>query len=408
MLLKYKFNNFCSFKNEAFFTMKPGKVINRFEDNVVVINPRLKVLKSAVIVGENTGGKSNFISSLKLLKLLFESDLHHRMIKNLSYNYDTKNMQSFQITVLADNNMIYTYEVELDISSILSERLYIRTSNQTEEQNKEVFKLERQKMEIVKSQEIHSKENIEVSYNVYINDKYVNSQLKNIAESITYTKGLFVNYLALIHVDIVIPFVNWVKQRLIVESPSDVSFNFYKQLRKEEEDIDIIKTPTFLEIFSLVDSSIIAIEVDEEKVFEETTIVREDSEGNTFRIELKRESSGCKEFFAWAIYIWKVLYNNAVLFADEVDKVLNPILSSRIVKLIQGSDHKGQFIFSTHNIFHLNTYDYMKEQLYIISKEKESLSSEIYSLADFKDYRYEKADVYDLYLKGILGGVPND
>ena len=66
---------------------------------------------------------------------------------------------------------------------------------------------------------------------------------------------------------------------------------------------------------------------------------------------------------------------------------------------------KGQFIFSTHNVLHLNLKTYMKEQIYFVTKSKDSLTSELYSLADFPEVRYETAKVYEFYMKGILGGT---
>ncbi|QNU65957.1 ATP-binding protein [Ruminiclostridium herbifermentans] len=412
MLLKYKVRNFCSFKDEVVFSMKPGKVMSRFEDNVVCINPKLKILKTAVIVGENAGGKTCFMQSLDYLKYLFKLESNQIMLKSLSHNYNVEDSQFFELTVLADNDMIYTYQLEIDAKSLVLERLYIRNSKQEESSNKQIFCTKRIKCEDCKNRDDIKTTTLKISYDIDIEDKYVSKELMSVIES-NYDKrfdvaGLTLNYLALVGVNIVKPMVSWINNTLILDLPKDYSLNIYKKLQKDEEDLAIIKTDEFLEIFRLVDSSITAIEVDEEKPFDKTIIVRKTADNNEFRIELNKDSSGTRSFFAWSIQIWKVINKNAVLFADEMDSVLNAILSEKIITLIQGTKHKGQFIFSTHNVLHLNTNNYMKEQLNFITKNSESLSSELYSLADFKDYRYEKADVYDLYLKGILGGVPNE
>ncbi len=410
MLLKYKVRNFCSFKDETVFSMKPGKVISRFEDNVVRINPKLKILKTAVIVGENAGGKTCFMRSLDYLKYLFKSESEQIMLKPLSHNYNGDETQFFELTVLAENDMIYTYELEVDVNSIVFERLNIRNSKHDESFNKEIFCTKRINYENCENS--NEKTALKISYDIAIEDKYVSKELISVVESnhdkIVELNSLTLNYLALLGVDIVKPLVKWINNTLILDLPKEYSLNIYKKMRKNEEDLSIIKTKEFLEIFRLVDSSIVAIEVNEEEPFEKTIIVRETIENKEFRIELNKESSGTRSFFAWSIQIWKVINKNAVLFADEMDSVLNAILSEKIITLIQGTEHKGQFVFSTHNVLHLNTNIYMKEQLNFITKNSESLSSELYSLTDFKSYRYEKADVYDLYLKGILGGVPND
>jgi hypothetical protein len=48
---------------------------------------------------------------------------------------------------------------------------------------------------------------------------------------------------------------------------------------------------------------------------------------------------------------------------------------------------------------------YMKEQIYFITKSKDELTSELYSLADFPEVRYENTKIYEFYMKGILGGT---
>ena len=155
----------------------------------------------------------------------------------------------------------------------------------------------------------------------------------------------------------------------------------------------------------MVDYSICSIELDEEKPYSKTVIIRKGSKGNDFRRELQMDSAGVREFFAWAVYIFRVVYENKVVFADEMDRVLNPILSDRVTAFINGTEHHGQFIFSTHNVLHLDLKTYMKEQIYFVTKDREQLTSEMYSLSDFPEVRYETTRIYEFYMKGILGGT---
>ena len=109
----------------------------------------------------------------------------------------------------------------------------------------------------------------------------------------------------------------------------------------------------------MVDYSICGIELDKEKPYSKTTIIRKGENGNYFRRELQMDSTGVREFFAWAVHIFRVVYENKVVFADEMDRVLNPILSDRVIAFVNGAEHNGQFIFSTHNVLHLDlkTFD---------------------------------------------------
>ena len=45
------------------------------------------------------------------------------------------------------------------------------------------------------------------------------------------------------------------------------------------------------------------------------------------------------------------------------------------------------------------------ESIYTVIDGKDSLTSELYSLADFPEVRYETAKVYEFYMKGIFGGT---
>ena len=155
----------------------------------------------------------------------------------------------------------------------------------------------------------------------------------------------------------------------------------------------------------MVDYSICGVEIDDEKPFRKSKIIRKMKSGEDFARELNMDSGGVGEFFAWAVQLFRVVYEDKIIFADEMDRVINPVLAERMVAFINGKKHKGQFIFSTHNVLHLDLKNYMKEQIYFVTKNKEDLNSELYSLADFPEIRYETTKIYEFYMKGILGGT---
>ena len=129
MLLCYKFNNYCSFNAESEFSMEAstGKVKSRFPNNYYSSGTGYDVLKTAVIVGENAGGKSNFINSIKFMKSLFDNNAPVKTIRtyvNSHSQIENQNpVQKYEMTFLYQNNAIYTYEISIDKDSIISEKL---------------------------------------------------------------------------------------------------------------------------------------------------------------------------------------------------------------------------------------------------------------------------------------------
>lgn len=406
MILYYKFKNFGSFKNEQIFSLKPGKVTSRFLDNVTIVHPKLKTSKIAVIAGENAGGKTCFIKSIEFFKfLLVDNELKSKYsLKNLCFNGEDSTPQFFEISVSA-SEYIYTYKLEIDKFSQISEMLKVRKLGQPQNMDEKVFDYNRIKIDI-------EKEELNSYGEYYFNEKFINKKAFPLIQVLCRKDiprvGLIINLLATFEVGIVEPFISWVKDGLIVERPNSYVLNIYKEMLKDKQDIDIMKKDGFFEIFRLVDPTITKLRVDEKDPFNDTIIERKLNDGKILKLKVKNDSTGVNEFLAWAIQIWKVIYKDATLVADEMDRVLNVVLASKVLNYIKGSDHKGQFIFSTHNVMHLNTVDFMKEQIFFVNKDSESLTSEIYPLSDFKDYRYEFPEVYKLYLKGILGAVPND
>ena len=142
---------------------------------------------------------------------------------------------------------------------------------------------------------------------------------------------------------------------------------------------------------------------------EEKSALRERTKRELERLEAVYADEATRERvakFKEKFGICEIVYK--VVFADEMDRVLNPVLSERVIAYVNGKQHSGQFIFSTHNVLHLDLKTYMKEQIYFITKTRNLLSSELYSLSDFPEVRYETTKIYEFYMKGILGGTADE
>lgn len=419
MILNYKFKNFMSFKENVEFSMMAPKtkVKNRFPNNYVTSDTGIDVLKTAVVIGENAGGKSNFVRSLSYLQSFFvetETPKTYRNVINTNNNQDfcpkkNNTLQSFEIEVLIKENILYLYHLEVDFMGIVKETFYVK--NKVKNKYKKIFSMERSDYTIECNNEnecTNSNKCLTKANTVYLLDVpgSENEIEKSLEKAANKEKliGLTITKLAMLGNEHTITFTDWIKNYLCPET-NIINYDIYKSMKNEDDDLRILHDSRYLDIFRMVDHSIISFKVDEEKPFSKTIIVRRKKDGSTFTRELVQDSSGVREYFAWAVQIFKVVYENKTVFADEMDRVLNPVLSDRVISFICGKNHSGQFIFTTHNVLHLDLKNYMKEQIYFITKDIETLESELYSLADFPEIRYETTKIYEFYMKGILGGT---
>ncbi len=419
MILNYKFTNFMSFRDNVEFSMiaPKTKVKKRFPDNYITSETGTDVLKTAVIVGENAGGKSNFVRSLSYFQSFFmetEKPKAYKNAINTNNNLDfcpqkDKTLQSFDVEVLLNEKNLYLYHLEVDFEGIVKEAFYFK--NQIKEKYKKIFSMERDEATIKCENENECANNHKCHFQVdatyFLDLPESENAIEKSLEKVTNKEnaiGLTVIRLAILGNEHAIIFTDWVKNDLCPET-NIINYDIYKSMKNENDDLRILHDSRYLDIFRMIDYSIIDFKLDEEKPFSKTIIVREKKDGGTFSRELARDSSGVREFFAWAVQIFKVVYENKIVFADEMDRVLNPVLSDRVISFICGKKHFGQFIFTTHNVLHLDLKNYMKEQIYFITKDIETLESELYSLADFPEIRYETTKIYEFYMKGILGGT---
>lgn len=420
MILNYNFENFMSFRECVEFSMlAPGtEEKNRFPNHYVPVGEECGILKTAVIVGENAGGKSNFVESLRYLKFLFMENGHVRAYRDTVHANNLRGVcrkkedthQSFELELWLDGESFYLYRLELDFAGIVKEELSCKKQYHHEYQllmgaarEKCVLGCEQDGCQSLEEGQCKTEAEVRYALEVPGFEEELGEAVKK-AMNGKRQLGLFLTKLAILGNEHAIKFTEWVAGSLFPET-NVLNYDFYQAVKNEEEDFWILNDPRFLEIFRMVDSSIIGIDLNKDHPFSKSMIRRRKEDGGIFLRELGKDSSGAREFFAWAVQIFKVVYCNKAVFADEMDRVLNPVLSDRVIAFIHGKQHHGQFIFTTHNVLHLDLRNYMKEQIYFISKDVGSLESELYSLADFPEIQYETTKIYEFYMKGILGGT---
>lgn len=395
MLLNYSVTNYGGFKETATLSMMPGVEMQRYEDNEVDFKNDLKVLKSAVIVGENGGGKTTLARSMRTLQDLVSAS--NKVLKaqygtvnaNLQHLYPAASQKYELEAVIEINGEIYVYHflLELDGEGIVQEFLFRRKSTSKKE-------------ELIYSTDRKA--------GIRLNLKHFPDAKKFVKSIQDFPMGTVLSRVGVFGQEVVTPFIEWMANSLVVKCTEFADLSIYSALEADEQTLTIIQSEGFAELFRLADSSIVRIEIDKKDPYRATKVIRMDENGEEYGIPLIAESTGIREFFCWSEQIWKILYENKTVFADEVDRVLNPVLASRLIAYVNNSTHKGQFIFTTHNALHLNFDDFRKEQMWIVSKGKEPLTAELYSIAEFgNNIRYSNKHLYEAYLSGFLGGIGN-
>ena len=128
-------------------------------------------------------------------------------------------------------------------------------------------------------------------------------------------------------------------------------------------------------------------------------------------LPLELESNGTRKMFHLFDFFMDALKLGMVLFVDELDAKLHPLLTRYIINLFHNPETNignGQLIYSTHDTVNLNKDTFRRDEIWFAEKNKDGIST-IYSLSDYKinDTKVRNDATYNKdYLTGRYGAIP--
>ena len=399
MLIRFSFKNFKSFKNENCLDMEATS-LKEHEYNVAKIENG-EYLKVSAIYGANASGKTNVLQAFDYMKkrILVSDD------SKKNSPIDEENIYSFMINnapialeveILAKNNKIYKYGFEVLKDTIISEWLFEKRVNKFYA----IFERENNNVSM-KPNKISDLVNIDertLFLNIYSKIDRNNEDFSNVYD-------WFVNSM---YLDLGNPnFERFINNRVSLKILSDE--NYKKELLKFIKTFDsgiegIRTTPDSIEAVKS-NNGIIDIEV-----------LHRGENGELKALPFYLESNGTRKMFHLFDFFMDALKNGMVLFVDELDAKLHPLLTRYIINLFHNSQTNignGQLIYSTHDTVNLNKETFRRDEIWFAEKDKDGIS-EIYALSDYileddknagKKVRNDATYNKD-YLTGRYGAIP--
>ncbi len=424
MILEFSVENFLSIKGLTTLSMVGVKSFKEWEEtNTQLIDKDLKVLKSAVIYGNNASGKSNFLNAIGFMKSVVLNSFRDAIseetnrkipLSKFLLSTETENNPSYFEIVFSCEERKYRYGFEILEDVIESEWLYYTESRETPlfTRNKQNFEINKSSFEEGIGLEKRTKDNV-----------------------------LFLSLIAQLNGDISNKIIDWFKNLNLISGIHDRSYKRYT-IDKLKEDKDFLKWLSdfisFLEITQLSTTEEEVEDIDLETLKKKG----KDEEIINFLSSLQKlqskqprrdriitwhrkfdknnllvdsvpfsfdtdESEGTKKLIYLLGPWYDSLKNGKVLVVDELDSRLHSRLTLKLVEYFhKHNKNNSQLIFAVHDTSILNREVFRRDQIWFIDKDQFGVSN-LYSLADFSTEKVRKKSAFNKnYLEGKYGAIP--
>ncbi|MDR6763295.1 AAA15 family ATPase/GTPase [Flavobacterium sp. 2755] len=416
MLVKFSVCNFLSFKENTSISFSATSLTEHREENIFQspIND-ISLLKSLIVYGANSSGKSNLFSALGFMKRFVLNSSKDSIsgeeigVERFRLSTETIKKPSFFELEFIIESTKYRYGFKVDSDRVHSEYLYYQIKT------KEYVLFERDFQEIIRGKKIDkaneklfdiTRENaLFLSVCAQFNDPLATSIIKEIRKinfitglddfsSSEYTARMLSDNKSNVFINDLLKSANLGFKEIKVERVSTEDLLLKSEIPKELYKIIVKNNP---------ENNIISTKHD---VYNEKgEIVREE-----FFDLNSDESLGTRKFFALAGPLVDALIDGKVLIIDEFDSRLHPELCKAIIKLFNSSRNNprnAQLIIASHNSTFINSNNklFRRDQIIIARKNKYGVTKmkSLFDLKIRKDASFEKD-----YLSGKYNGVEID
>lgn len=413
MLLQFNFKNFKSFKDDTTIDLTATK-ISEFNNHVISIANE-RILPVAAIFGANASGKSNVQEAFRYMSMYVINSLDYgdesdqkkkksRFFKPTPFLFDSDSRtaeSSFEVYFIdSEENGAKTYNYGFTVNSngVCEEWLNYK-SKTSRGDYKKIFYRNGNELDLsgIPSK---SQENLRIALENETLIVSLGAKLK--IAKLKYIRDWFINN---DFADFGKPIENFFLSQLIPEG-----FAEDEKVRKNVVDYFASFDP------SIIDFNVEVLKTDDD---EENDHLKIDAihkmigSDQTASIPLQNESAGTLKMFALYPMLQDVLSTGGVLFIDELNARLHPLLVRTFIITFLNPEintKNAQLIFTSHDSWQLNGNMLRRDEIWFAEKTLDGVST-LYSLADFvdedgvkirKDENYEKN-----YLLGKYGAIPS-
>lgn len=379
MLLYFSVGGFCSFKDtqDLFLTAYSGTRLKntKYEKNFY-IDKNNRVMKSAVVFGANASGKTNLILGIERLKeIIFNGINLPKDFNEKNLNYDSESIK-FEIGILDQKKNVYDYSIEFQKEKLIYEKLECNDKVMYEFKD-DILSSKKLPKEILRIFSISSTETILKKLRDFQLEEIKDFTLSLSDVIIKRNKGI--NYES-------------------KDVPSTITENV--KLRLEDKKKDVLQIVRLLD-YTVEDFQFEKLGAVNDKVMYDIYFLRENIKNKFY---LGNESEGIRKIINLMLGLLEI-YDGKTVVIDELDSSISTVSLIKLFNNFINVDEnlKGQLIVTSHNLFLFDNNIFEPQQIYIVNK-KEDLTSELYSLSEFK-IRSEKENLYHDFLKGRYGGI---
>lgn len=347
-------------------------------------NSKNKLIPVGAFFGANASGKTNILNAISALQQILVFN-NIKLFNQYRLNDIENKNTMFELELIIDKKDCI-YNIEYNEEQIVREKFVVN--------NKTIFE--------IKNGKINNKE---------LEEKFKLSCINNNKQNITFLKILSQNYQNLIKE--ATGFYNFIVRKIKIfytnQFPNSVSI---KQGGFEEIidilcklDNKIVKAVYIKrdegELINPIDNKIIKFRIkdDEVKTFHQNT------NGDEIEFNLTEESLGTRTLFSLLGFWLKALKEGEVIFFDEIEKSLHPLLIKSLIKMFkttQYNSQKSQLFFTTHCIEIMNKL--RKTEIYIFNNTTKT-GTTIQRLNKIDGVR-NITDFSKQYMNGEYGGIP--
>lgn len=398
MLIEFAVQNFKSFKELQVFSLEASKE-EEIEHNVVRVVKTAgdyRIVKTKAIYGANASGKSNLIYGIVSMWKILDNNLKYdnvfrEFVAPYRLEKELRNQPSyFQLIFVHEGNR-YRYGFEVDKEKVHREWLYLK-------REKEVMLFEREGMILSELNETSFKEGKVIKQGVKMFTEYtlVISVLDQLSAPISSVVKECINSKIIISPNL--PSQNRFSNRWFMQT----MYHFEKDINFKKWTVQLLHEIDG----SIKDSKLQEVVLPNGEVNIIPIIVRSINDDDVPFLLEREEASGTKKIFDFAHTIYISIKYGKSLIIDEMDALLHPKLTRKIIELFQSPDaHKNaQLIFATHDTNLMDSELLRRDQITFLEKSDEG-ESEIYDLSDIKGVR-TKDRFEKNYLKGNYGALP--